>query len=77
MTVGYKKMTITETKKRTTIKAITWRLVAILNSWVILTLSLTTSNFKNALLMNLTGFFAFYFFERVWSRINYGRFYQE
>ncbi len=59
-------MAIIETKKRTTIKAITWRLVAILNSWMILTLALSASNFTNALLMNLTGFFAFYFFERSW-----------
>lgn len=75
--VGYKKMTIIETKKRTTIKAVTWRFVAILNSWLILSLTVTNSNFKNALLMNLTGFFAFYFFERVWNKINYGRYYQE
>jgi uncharacterized membrane protein len=67
-------MVIKETKKRTTIKAITWRLVAILNSWGILTLSFASSNFINALLMNVTGFFAFYFFERMWSRIEYGRY---
>lgn len=67
-------MVIRETKKRTTIKAITWRLVAILNSWAILTLSLAQSNFINALLMNITGFFAFYFFERMWSKIEYGRY---
>jgi len=68
---------IVENKKRTTLKAITWRIVAVVNSWAILSLSLSSSNFNNALLMNLTGFFAFYFFERAWSHINYGRFYQE
>lgn len=70
-------MTIIETKQRTTFKAVTWRLVAVLNSWTILSLSLSSSNFTNALLMNLSGFFAFYFFERLWSRIDYGRYYQE
>ena len=70
-------MSIIETKKRTTIKAITWRLVAVVNSWMILTLALSSSNLTNALLMNFTGFFAFYFFERVWSKINYGRYYEE
>jgi uncharacterized membrane protein len=67
-------MTIVETKKRTTFKAITWRIVAVINSWAILTASLSQSNFTNAILMNITGFFAFYFFERIWSKINYGRY---
>jgi uncharacterized membrane protein len=67
-------MEIRESKKRTTIKTITWRLVAILNSWGILTLSTASSNFTNALMMNVTGFFAFYFFERIWSKIEYGRY---
>lgn len=52
-------------------------MVAVLNSWVILSLSFSSSNLKNALLMNLTGFFAFYFFERLWSKIDYGRYHQE
>lgn len=56
------------------IKAVTWRLVAIFNSWMILTLSVTSSNIKNALLMNLTGFFFFYFFERIWAKLNFGRY---
>ena len=67
-------MTIIETKKRTTYKAISWRAVAVLNSWAILSLSVTNNNFLNALLMNVTGFFAFYFFERIWAKINYGRY---
>lgn len=70
-------MTITETKKRTTFKAVTWRIVAVFNSWAILSLSLSSSNLTNALLMNVSGFFAFYFFERIWSKVDYGRYYQE
>ena len=67
-------MNITETKKRTVIKTITWRIVAIFNSWAILSMSLTTSNLTNALLMNITGFLALYFFERVWNNVKYGRY---
>jgi len=67
-------MTIVETKKRTALKVITWRIVAVVNSWAILSTNLSQSNFTNAILMNVTGFFAFYFFERVWSKMNYGRY---
>jgi len=30
-------------------------------------------NFTKAVIMNLTGFVVFYFFERIWGKINYGR----
>lgn len=70
-------MTIVETKKRTIFKAVSWRLVAVLNSFLVLTIQLTDSNLLNAVYMNITGFFAFYFFERVWSKINYGRYNEE
>ena len=66
-------MQIIETKKRTIFKTISWRIVAVLNSFLILTAHMTDSNLLNAIYMNVTGFFAFYFFERVWSKINYGR----
>ena len=66
-------MAIIETKTRSIIKTITWRLFAIINSWFMLSLTLTTSNLLNAIYMNITGFFIFYFFERVWSKINFGR----
>lgn len=62
-----------ETKKRTLIKTISWRLVAILNSFLILTLTLTDSNLLNALYMNITGFIVYYFFERLWNKLNYGK----
>jgi hypothetical protein len=67
-------MEIKETKKRSMIKAITWRIAAIINSWAILSFFVNGSNLYKALLMNLTGFFVFYGFERVWSKIKYGRF---
>jgi len=67
-------MKVIETKKRTTVKTVTWRIVAVFNSWLILTLDVGNTNFHNAVLMNITGFFAFYFFERVWSNIKYERY---
>lgn len=67
---------IVETRKRTTIKAVTWRIIAVFNSWAILSIGIGNSNLQNAILMNITGFFAFYFFERIWSKIKYGRFIQ-
>lgn len=66
-------MRIIETSKRTTVKGITWRIVAILNSWTILTIGIGHTNLQKALIMNITGFFTFYFFERIWSKINYER----
>lgn len=62
-----------ETKKRSIYKALSWRVVAILNSWTVLALVITESSFWNAILMNLTGFFLYFGFERLWNKIKYGR----
>jgi len=67
---------VIETKKRTVTKTISWRVVAILNSWIVLVLSTTQSNFLNAIYMNITGFFVFYIFERIWSTIHWERYYE-
>ena len=64
---------ITESKKRTLFKTISWRVVATLNSWIVLSVVMSGGNFTKAVIMNLTGFVVFYFFERIWSKINYGR----
>jgi len=62
-----------ETKKRSIFKSLSWRVVAVINSWTVLSLMLTKSNFWNAIIMNATGFIFFYIFERVWNKINYGK----
>lgn len=67
-------MIIKETQKRTTLKVVTWRIVAIFNSWFILSMEIGKTNLQNAVLMNVTGFLVFYFFERSWSKVNYGRY---
>lgn len=67
-------MGVVETKKRTLFKTISWRVVAILNSFLVLTVNVTDSNFWNAIYMNITGFIIYYVFDRIWSKINYGRY---
>lgn len=67
-------MGVVETKKRTLFKTISWRVVAILNSFLVLTVNVTDSNFWNAIYMNITGFLIYYIFDRIWSKINYGRY---
>jgi hypothetical protein len=62
-----------ETKKRTIFKTVSWRIVAILNSFLVLTVNITDSNFLNALYMNITGFCVYYFFERILNKIKYGK----
>ena len=62
-----------ESKQRTILKTFSWRIVAILNSFLVLTVNLTDNNFLNALYMNITGFVVYYVFERIWNKIKYGR----
>ena len=64
---------IVETKKRTLFKTLSWRMVAVINSFLILSFNITDNNFLNALYMNITGFIVYFAFERIWSKINYGR----
>jgi uncharacterized membrane protein len=67
-------MTYKETKTRSMIKSMLWRVVAFTNSWVILSLTFSPSAFYNALFMNITGLIVFYFYERVWNNIQKGKY---
>jgi hypothetical protein len=62
-----------ETKKRTVLKAIVWRLIATLNSFLILLAALTKEPIWNAVIMNITGLFIYFFFERACNMITYGK----
>ena len=62
-----------ETKKRSIYKSLSWRVIALLNSWIVLALSFTQSSFLNALTMNIIGFFLYFIFERMWNKIKYGK----
>lgn len=66
-------MEVIETKKRHIIKTISWRVLATMNSFLILSIG-WTGNLKNAIIMNITGMVVMYFFERIWAKINYGRY---
>ena len=67
-------MSFKETKTRSITKTVLWRLVAILNSYLILVLMISDKPMHNALLMNLTGFIVYYFYERTWDKIKKGRY---
>jgi uncharacterized membrane protein len=61
-----------ETKKRTLIKSILWRLFATTNSFLVLCLSLNNA-LKSAILMNITGLIIYYLYERIWNKVKWGR----
>lgn len=65
---------IVETKKRSLFKSILWRLIATLNSYTILSVGFFDGNLTKAIAMNVTGLLIMYFYERIWSKINYGRY---
>ena len=62
-----------ETRCRSLTKTVSWRACAVLNSFTILTLTPTARPITNAIAMNVTGFFVFYLFERLWNRVGWGR----
>ena len=62
-----------ETRVRSLTKTVSWRCCAVLNSFAVLTATTTSRPLINAIAMNVTGFFVFYFFERVWNQIGWGR----
>ena len=65
-------MKVVETRKRHIAKSISWRVLATTNSFLVLSLGFG-GNLKNAIIMNITGMIVMYYFERIWSKINYGR----
>jgi len=58
-----------ESKKRSFSKTITWRVIAIINSYVVLVSLLTKDPLINAIIMNVTGVIMYYIHERVWNNI--------
>ena len=62
-----------ETRARSLTKTVSWRGVAVVNSFSILLVSPSDHPLTNAVAMNITGFCVFYIFERVWNQIRWGR----
>ena len=63
-----------ETKGRSIKKSIGWRILAIINSYIILAMYITDSPLYNAILMNVTGAVLYYVYERVWNNTHAGRY---
>ena len=63
---------IKETRLRSVIKTIGWRIIAIINSFVVLISGLSDNALSNALYMNLTGVIFYYFYERTCNHIPHG-----
>ena len=64
-----------ETKTRSLTKSVLWRLVATLNSFLVLVYfqTIIESNLGKAIMMNITGFFVYYSYERIWNIIKWGK----
>lgn len=62
-----------ETKSRSLLKTGAWRVIAVANSFTILSINITDHAFKNAIAMNISGFFIYYIYERICNRIPYGK----
>jgi len=61
-----------ETKTRTFIKASGWRIIAIINSFTVLSCNLSNDHLYNAIIMNFTGFIVYVIYERVCNKIRMG-----
>jgi uncharacterized membrane protein len=63
-----------ETRERSVRKSIGWRIVAVINSYIILAMYFTDSPLYNAILMNITGAVLYYVYERLWNNSRKGRY---
>ena len=63
-----------ETRERSIRKSIGWRIVAIINSYIILAMYFTDSPLYNAITMNVTGAVLYYVYERMWNNSHIGRY---
>ena len=64
-----------ETQVRSITKTVLWRIIAVLNSFIISWIFFETILIAlgAAVAMNVTGFFIYYLYERVWNRVQWGR----
>ena len=63
-----------ETRERSIRKSIGWRIVAVINSYIILAMYFTDSPLYNAITMNVTGAVLYYVYERLWNNSRKGRY---
>tara|TARA_R100001594_G_C3857729_1_gene220106 strand:+ start:270 stop:458 length:189 start_codon:yes stop_codon:yes gene_type:complete len=58
-----------DSKRRSFSKTVSWRTVAVINSYVVLAMAFTNSPLWNAIVMNIFGAILYYVHERVWNKI--------
>jgi len=67
--------TNSETKFRSWIKSISWRIIGVSSGGIVIFLS--TGKFlysmKLSMYANIVGFVLYYFHERIWNRISWGK----
>ena len=63
-----------ETRQRSIKKSIGWRILAVINSYIILAMYITDSPLYNAIAMNVTGAVLYYVYERLWNNSKQGRY---
>lgn len=63
-----------ESRRRTLVKTISWRVVAVLNSYVALITFSQHGDLFKAVAMNVSGFLIYYLFERTWNGIGWGKY---
>ena len=62
-----------DTKIRSVVKSMAWRILATVNSFIVLLLKITDSALYNALLMAMSGILLYYVYERIWDSIKWGK----
>ena len=56
-------------KKKSLSKTVSWRMIAFVNSYIVLAMIVTLSPLWNAIIMNITGAIMYYIHERLWVKI--------
>lgn len=63
-----KKKRLADSREKSLRKTISWRVIAVINSYAILLMAYTDKPLLNAVLMNLTGAGLYYIHERLWNK---------
>jgi uncharacterized membrane protein (GlpM family) len=61
-----------DSQKRTLLKAVLWRIIAIITSYLVLSINLN-DNLKTAILLNMITFCLYYVFERFFNKVKWGK----
>ncbi|MBI2449302.1 DUF2061 domain-containing protein [Candidatus Pacearchaeota archaeon] len=64
-----------ETKYRSLLKSIVWRILSVINGFIVAFIFLNEfyQSLKISIIANITGFVLYYFHERFWNSIKWGK----